>query len=214
MAAIQEMLGNIAISQSRYIFGTTTDVYRDFCTPEHLDLNVVQVGEVVSHCIRREDAEVVIIYFHGLLYLVYCKLLPNVGRWRIILSYSQLAAWIALIAQSLTCTVCWTGFQRLESNYVLYTVLYGLPFATSGLQKIGLVKHCNGSFKCLTPDLIIRHLTHNLSLSYMPDVHGCLCFFSTLSLLICFSLRIVDQLHSLAYFNVFPYTWFSLICDT
>jgi len=64
-AAIREMLSNITIPQSRYIFGTTTDVYRDFCTQQHLAENTVQVGGVASHWIGREDADVIILYFHG-----------------------------------------------------------------------------------------------------------------------------------------------------
>lgn len=64
-AAIREMLGSITISQSRYIFGTTTDVYRDFCKHQHLDPNTVEVGGAASHWIGRDDADIVILYLHG-----------------------------------------------------------------------------------------------------------------------------------------------------
>lgn len=66
-AALRTMLKNMTIAQSRYMFKGTTETYHDFCRETNNIPNTIILDDVVAHWIGNENADVVIIYIHGMI---------------------------------------------------------------------------------------------------------------------------------------------------
>jgi tRNA U54 and U55 pseudouridine synthase Pus10 len=60
------MLSDLTIPQTRYLHKPTGEIYEDFCKRENeIPKTVVTGDDVKGHWLGREDADVVILFFHG-----------------------------------------------------------------------------------------------------------------------------------------------------
>lgn len=64
-AAIRTLLRHSDLAVSRSIFKPTTEVYEDLCRKTNTQPRSLDVGGVRAHWIGDENAEVVVLYFHG-----------------------------------------------------------------------------------------------------------------------------------------------------
>ncbi|PQE06766.1 alpha beta hydrolase fold protein [Rutstroemia sp. NJR-2017a BBW] len=64
--AIRSMLSDLTIAQTRYLHKPTSEIYEEFCKRENEEPKTVVTGDdVKGHWLGREDADVVILFFHG-----------------------------------------------------------------------------------------------------------------------------------------------------
>jgi len=74
-AAMRALLSDYTISQARYLMGTTTGIYLDFCKKNEIEPQTLKIardgynlahtrGET-AHWIGNPDADILILYLHG-----------------------------------------------------------------------------------------------------------------------------------------------------